>query len=254
MPFITVGSQQVFYAVRGRAAARPVVFLHGAGGSHLVWGNQLEALAHSARPLALDLPGHGRSPGPGRTSIEDYASVVIGFLQDVARAPALLVGHSMGGGIAQTVALLRPDLLRGLVLVGTGARLRVAPGLLDAIESDFPAAVAMVGQFAFAPGAPERAVRRSQRILGQTAPATVHGDFVACDRFDLMSRLPEIKVPALVLCGAEDLLTPPRYAAFLGERIAEARVMVVPRAGHMVMLEEPAVVAQAIIAFLTECP
>lgn len=253
MPFTSAGSQPLFYAVRGAAAARPVVFLHGAGGSRLLWGHQLAALAGVARPLALDLPGHGRSSGPGRTGMDAYASAVVSFLQQVAKVPAVLVGHSMGGGIALTVALMRPDLICGLVLIGTGARLRVVPGLLDTVDEDFPSAVGLVGQFAFAPGAPESMVRRSRRILEETGPRTLRGDFVACDRFDVMSSLSEIRLSTLIVCGAEDRLTPAKYSTFLAERIAGSRLAIVPAAGHMVMLERPAAVSDAILAFLAEC-
>ncbi len=250
MPYIIVGTDRLFYAARGKVDTTPVVFIHGAGGSRLIWGNQLADLAAVARPLAVDLPGHGRSGAAGRQSIGDYADVVIGFLQALALPLAVLVGHSMGGGITLTVALQRPDLLAGLVLVGTGSRLRVAPAILDGIQTDFAAAVNLVGQFAFGPGAAEKAVRLSEEAMTRTGPATLHGDFMACDKFDVTNRLAEIGLPTLVLCGAEDKLTPPKFSAFLGQHIAGAQVQIIPGAGHMVMLEQPQAVGQAIIQLL----
>lgn len=257
MPYITVNATRIFYAARGKAASRPVVFVHGAGGNHLIWGNQLAHLAAVARPIALDLPGHGNSPGPGYQSIADYAQVVAAFLKALRdKAPALpiLAGHSMGGAIAQTVALTCPRLLAGLVLVGTGARLRVAPAILEGLQSDFQAAVRLIGEWAFAPQAPARAVRLSQQAMARTGPTTLYGDFLACDRFDIMNHLGEIHLPTLILCGSQDKLTPPKYSTYLGEHIAGARVQIIPEAGHMVMLERPTEVSQAISDLLATLP
>lgn len=254
MPLVNVGAQTLSYVSRGGRARPTVVFIHGAGGSHLVWGSQLAYVASSWRAIAPDLPGHGRSGGPGRDSIADYAQVVVSFLDALRLGPVVVVGHSMGGAIALSLALDAPERVAGLVLVGTGARLRVAPAVLDAIRTDFSAAVGLVGQFAFGPEPAGRLVRLSELAMCQAGQRTVYGDFAACDAFDVRSRLQEIVAPALVLTGSEDRLTPPRYAEYLASGIRGASLKIVEGAGHMVMLEAAAAVNQAIGGFLESLP
>ncbi|HEX7562659.1 MAG TPA: alpha/beta fold hydrolase, partial [Bradyrhizobium sp.] len=137
MPFAEIGNDRIYYAEHGRAADalrdQPLVFVHGAAGSHLVWGRQVRVLGEITHAVAIDLPGHGRSTLPGRNSIEDYGQVVLGLLDALGFERAVIVGHSMGGAIAQTLALSRPDRVAGLGLVGTGARLRVLPAIIDGL-------------------------------------------------------------------------------------------------------------------------
>jgi pimeloyl-ACP methyl ester carboxylesterase len=102
----------------------------------------------------------------------------------------------------------------------------------------------------FGPAA-SAAVREARaREIAATPPGLLHGDLSACDAFDVMARLAEVRAPALVVSGSVDRLTPPRYQAFLAERIEGARLVTVPGAGHLVMLEAPRAVADAVAAFL----
>src|SRR5262249_60897529 len=106
------------------------------GGSSQVWKNQLDGLADLGLIMALDLPGHGRSGGSIPKRIDDAAAVVAGFL-DALRLPRVVIGgHSMGGAIAQQLALSYPERVAGLILIGTGARLRVLPRLLDLLATN----------------------------------------------------------------------------------------------------------------------
>jgi pimeloyl-ACP methyl ester carboxylesterase len=130
MPELTVNGQSLHYAESG-AGALTLVLVHGSGGDHTTWKPQLEGLAAAARIVALDLPGHGASSGEGCDTIGAYAAVVCRFLNGLGSGAVVLGGHSLGGAIAQTLALDAPELLRGLVLVGTGARLKVLPELFE---------------------------------------------------------------------------------------------------------------------------
>jgi len=249
MPYVTMGDQRLFYSHRGHTGPA-VVFIHGAGGDHTVWVYQMAGLAAQARLYALDLPGHGRSPGPGATTIAAYAHFVVTFLDTLRLAPAFLIGHSMGGAIAQQVALDHPGRVAGLGLVATGARLRVAPVILETIQNDYPAAIQMIGMWAYGPGTPADLITRGQKQM-QAVPATVvHGDFLACDAFDRRSRLREITCPAVIICGEADQLTPVKFSVFLQENLTGARLTLLPGAGHMVMLEQPDAVNTALIALI----
>jgi pimeloyl-ACP methyl ester carboxylesterase len=204
-----------------------------------------------ATVYTLDLPGHGRSGGRGRDTVAGYAEVVVAFLDAVGIERAIVVGHSMGGAIAQTLALDSADRVAGLALVATGARLRVAPAILDGIRSDFEQAARLITRFAWSPETPPAMTERGRKTLLETDPDVVWGDFAACDRFDAMERLGEIKAPTLIVAGSADQLTPVKYARFLAERILEARCVIVEGAGHMVMLERPAEVTAAVESFIS---
>ncbi len=236
-------------------AAPPLVLLHGAGGSAEHWPPEIRSLP-GRRVLAVDLPGHGAAPGAGERSVAAYARAVADLLGRRGAAPAVVVGHSLGGAIALALALDFPALVAGLVLVGTGARLRVSPAILEAAATpDSLAGTArIVAGWSFGPGVATAAVEELARRLAATAPGLLHGDFAACDAFDAMDRLGEIRVPTLVVCGTEDRLTPPKYSAVLAQRIAGARLESIADAGHMAMLEDPAAVAAAISAFLATVP
>jgi pimeloyl-ACP methyl ester carboxylesterase len=237
------------------AAGPPLVLLHGAGGTHRHWPEEVRTLP-GRRVLALDLPGHGGSPGPSSTSIGAYAGGVLAALDALEIPSAVLAGHSMGGAVALTVTLEAPSRVAGLVLVGTGAKLRVSPFVLQA-TADPAALAASAGtmcDYAFGPGAGAALRREFTEGLLAAAPGVAHGDFRACDAFDVMARLGELRAPTLVLCGTEDRLTPPKYAELLRDRIPGARLELVPGAGHMVMLEAPARVAAAIGGFLSSLP
>ena len=114
----------MFYTKRGNQGPT-VVCIHGAGGSHLHWGYQLRELATTAQIIAVDLPGHGRSDQPGRSSIHDYSQAIIAFMDAIGCEQAILVGHSMGGAISMWTAFEAPERVSGLGLIGTGGRLRV---------------------------------------------------------------------------------------------------------------------------------
>jgi len=148
------------------------------------------------------------------------------------------------------LALDFADLAGGLVLVATGARLRVAPAILEGIRSNFEQSVELITGYAWSERAPARMVARGREGLLDTGPEVLAGDFTACDRFDVMGRLGEIRVPTLVVAGSDDRLTPPRYALFLAGHIPDASLVVIEGAGHMVMLERSDEVTKAVREFL----
>ena len=252
MPYVTIVGERAFYAlyqgdVRGK---RNLVLVHGAGGSHLDWPAPLRRLRET-NVYALDLPGHGRSEGTGRSSITAYRDFLFAFLDAMDLEKAIVVGHSMGGAIALDFALHYPGHVDGLILVGSGARLRVAPAILTGILSDFEATVDLVCDYAFGPSASEQLKRLGRQRLLNTPPEVSHGDYTACDAFDVMGRLGEVRCPTLVIGGTADRLTPPKYSVYLRDHIHGAELVLVDAAGHMVMLEKPEVVARAISKFVT---
>lgn len=255
MPTLNVEGRPLFYlgGPGGPAGALPVVLLHGAGGSSAMWTQLHTALRAGRAVYALDLPGHGRSaPLLDPPTIEHYAAVVRAFLDEAGLERVAVVGHSMGGAVAQVLALEARDRVAGLGLVGTGAKLRVLPEILEAIPRDFEGSVERICRLCYGPGAAPELVARGIAEMRKVAPSALLGDFLACDRFDIRDRLPSIAVPTLAVVGEQDVMTPPKYAAYLADRIPGAQMAIVPGAGHMLPVEAPAALAERLRSFLTD--
>ena len=250
MSKVTIGREEISYLQKG--GGKPsLLFLHGAGGTHRHWGRQIRDLG-DVTLVALDLPGHGRSVGEGRQSVEGYADLVAKFMAALDLENPIVVGHSMGGAIALDLVLRYEECLGGLVLVATGARLRVVPSLLEGMRNEFESTVELLCGYAYGPSASEEMARLGRGEMLAIGPEVLLGDFLACDRFDVMGRLGEVRVPTLVICGEEDQLTPLKYSRFLVDNIQGARLVTIPEAGHMVMLEKPQETTEAIAGFSLE--
>ncbi len=234
------------------AARSTIVFIHGSGGSRLLWHAQVEGLKGRVNTVALDLPGHGNSGGEGMDSVPGYARAVADFIEAIGAPAPIVCGLSLGGAIAQQLLLDHAGRLKAGILVSTGARLRVLPAILETIRNDFPGFVAMVGRMGFSP-ATAAALKKpflEDKLRGR--PEVAFGDFSACDRFDVIARLSEIKLPVLVVTAADDTLTPPKYGDFLEKGIPGAARARIPDAGHMAPIEKPAEVNAAILRFLDD--
>jgi pimeloyl-ACP methyl ester carboxylesterase len=237
----------------GEGAAKPVrqrrtvVCLHGTGDNAHHWDRLIACLPE--HPIvALDLPGHGANvdrPGPAEMDVVDYADYVRAELTRRGLKDVCLVGHSLGSAIALRLAVDHPSLVRRLVLVGAGARLRVLPALLETARTNPAAAMRELVDMGFAPRHQDEAKRYYDSLL-PVAPGVVRRDLSACDRFDMMEELGHIAQTALLITGVEDRLTPPKYARYLQEHLAAAQLGLLPGAGHYVAVEAPDAVANAI--------
>jgi len=249
----TAGDLFYFASKQGVATRPAVVLIHGAGGDHLNWPYNIRRMG-DYRVFAPDLPGHGKSGGIGEQTIGGYAKIIADWLIDIGIARAVFVGHSMGGAIAQTLALDHPDLVRGIVLVGTGSKLPVNPDLLEklSVPAAFPKAVELIVKWSFTKEADEKLRQQAQETMMKTRPTVVYGDFLACSKFDVTERLKDIKKPTLVICGGVDVMTPFAISEGLRDQIPGATLVTVEGAGHMVMAEKSDEVAAAIRKFLSE--
>ena len=229
----------------------PLVLIHGAGGSHLSWGPELRRLA-GQDIYALDLPGHGKSEGYGEQRLSEYAKSIEAWMDAIGLHRAVFVGHSMGGGIAIELALRSPHRAAALVLVSSGATLPVREDLLEYASnpSTFPSALEIIGDLAFSPESNPRLAELTTRRLAEVRPSVLHNDYLACAAYDASGSVTKITRPALVICGADDRLTPLRHSQLLANRIQNAELRVVPGAGHMVTLEKPGELAEIVGGFL----
>ncbi|MHA2361989.1 MAG: alpha/beta fold hydrolase, partial [Candidatus Thorarchaeota archaeon] len=149
-----------------------------------------------------------------------------------------LAGHSMGGALVQLYALEHPNDLSGIVLVGTGARLKVTPIVFDLLENDFEGYVEAVGKFMFHDGASKELIEASENEVRKCSAEITLRDYTVCNEFDIMQKVDQISLPTLVIVGQDDYMTPPKYSEYLKDRIPNSTLKVVKKAGHSVMLEQ----------------
>jgi len=248
MPF----AADIFYAIfEGGDTQPPVILIHGAGSSHLCWPVQIRRMP-GRRMLVLDLPGHGRSSGSGEHSIEAYSERLINFFTELNIHQAVLVGHSMGGAIALNLALHYPELVTSLGLISCAAYLGMLNELVEQFKNpqNGAAVVQMFQQRAFSPFTGNAVVHQSMELLKTVRPGVFYGDLKACADFDLHGQIEKIIAPAWVAVGADDLITTPACAHYLGTALPSARLMVIPHAGHMVLVEQPKALSQGLTDFL----
>jgi pimeloyl-ACP methyl ester carboxylesterase len=250
LPFINIDDKKVYYAGDSQAEGIPVIFCHGSGGGHHHWLYQLKGLKGNINPLAVDLPGHGRSEGEPADDIAVYREWLHRFTDALGVGPFVAAGHSMGGAIALDYALHYPENTLGLILVGSGARLRVLPAFLETLQEG--AVPAELADFLYCPDTPQELLQRGREEVASTAASIYHADLSACDKFDVTDKLPRISRQAMMICGSEDRLTPVKYSHYLAEKLPAGKVAVIEGAGHMVMIEKPEAVNQAIEAFIAD--
>jgi len=223
-----------------------LIFVHGSGGCKEAWHHQTRFFADAD---AVDLPGHPE--GEPCSSIAGYVEWLREYIRERDYRDVVLVGHSLGGGIALLYALEHPAELEAIVLLGSGARLRVHPMFLEGLgkaeeKPEVFLEFLKTGHERVEPGLAEVLLRRAV----ENGPAVTLNDLRACDAFDVMDRLGELHLPILALCGDEDTMTPPKYAHFLADKVPTARAVAVPGGTHMVFAEKPDQVNAAIEEFL----
>jgi pimeloyl-ACP methyl ester carboxylesterase len=225
---------------------KTLVFIHGSGCTGAVFAAQTAAFPGS---YAIDLPGH-RSPRlSGEVTISAYAQAVERDLETRGIESAILCGSSMGGAVAIEAGLRGNARVSAVVAIGSGAKLRVAPALFESLERDFEAGARALAPVFFATPPPE-AIEAAVAQMLEVGQVQTIADFRACDAFDVTGRVAGLALPLLALTGEQDRLTPPKFAAFLADRVPGAEARILPLAGHLAMVERPDETNAALRAFV----
>lgn len=247
MPHINC-TQPFFYACRGNPnAALPLLFVHGGGSSHRFWLGQLEYCSQFTYALAVDLPGHGLTPGKPYTNLEAYNDFMLHVITQLGISSFILIGHSMGGAISLQFAWKHGSILKGTVVIGSGATLPMAAEIWHTRATiDY---YSRMPELAYAPGTAAPVLAKAQQDWNRNDPDVYYADVQACSTFNLNSVLPMIQMPVLVIVGEGDQLTPPACADHLTKSIPNAQQVTIPEAGHMVPIEQRDAVNAAIKNF-----
>ena len=229
----------------------PVLMIHGAGGTHLDWPAELRRMPE-ANAIIPDLPGHGRSKGPGRSTVDTYAADMVALL-DLLKLPQVIVlGFSMGGAVAQMMAQTYKTRVAGLILIATGAKLAIEPALINRLKDDYDSTLPTLINRQWAEPISEQIKRLSLRRLSEIDPAVVRGDYQAVNSFDVRDQLRLIQVPTLIISGTVDSMTPSGYSQYLHDHIPGSQFVQIEGGGHLVALEQPQVVANTVQTWLME--
>jgi len=182
---------------------------------------------------ALDLPSHSKSDEFSEHSLEFYVDVLRKFIEHLDLKDVILGGHSLGGAVIQSYYFKYPSDVTALFLIGTGGRLRVLPSILETVKNDFPKFI-------------EEMNDNLKKEFLKTAPNVCYDDFKICDEFDTLDKTGLIEIPCLILVGKEDEMTPVKYSEFFHKKIKNSELVIIDNAGHLVMIDQPMKLNEAI--------
>ncbi|MFA5747210.1 MAG: alpha/beta hydrolase [Candidatus Paceibacterota bacterium] len=255
---VAIGGVEVNYKVEGEG--RPVLILHGWGGSSDSWLKVQEILAGKGfRVLSLDLPGFGKSSDPSHSwNIDDYISLLLKFVEKTGLENFSLVGHSFGGGLAIKLAADHPELVEKLAI--TGAAVFRSPKRLNwrqrtslflarsgALLKGIPLADKTVYPFV------RRFVYRFAGVSDyQKANEVMRATFRRVNGEDLGKYLPSIKKPVFVIWGGRDRTTPPADAFAIQKAIPGSWIKVIEGSGHSPHLSHPELLAGLLAGFIAK--
>jgi len=253
MRIMEIDSRKLAAWVSGESfvpSRKTLVFIHGSAGDHTNWIYQYSTLKDRFQIAVLELPGHGRSEGPGEQSVDVYVEWARKMIAALGIARPILIGHSLGAATSLTFALKHGSLLAGIVPVGSGARMPVNPALLEGLKTNPGPIYEMAVKFSFTKANRERFGKTMVESMSRVDPLVFRGDLTACDRLDLTGTAGSIRVPTLLICGEDDKMTPPSLSEFLRDAIPGAKFARIPGAGHFVMMENPEAFNQTLADFV----
>jgi pimeloyl-ACP methyl ester carboxylesterase len=239
--YVRVGQHSIYYEARG--SGDPLLLIHGLSGSGRWWARNVDSLSERHRVYVVDLAGFGRSRSAPRIRLHDTAAFLRRWMDAVQIERASIVGHSMGGAIAATLAADHPDRVDRLIAVNAAALMANRRDLVFRFGSG--RVIASLSP-SFLPVLMADSLRAGPFSLLGAARDVLNAD--------LRTKLGQISVPTLVVWGANDRLLPVTLGQQLSQAIPDARLTVIPRAGHNPMWDQPEAFNTTVINFLAESP
>ncbi|MFI1398552.1 alpha/beta fold hydrolase [Streptomyces sp. NPDC020681] len=255
MPQLEVDGASLTYDDEGPRDGQgvPLAFVHGWTANRHRWDHQVAHFAEARRVVRLDLRGHGESSGAGAGSIDALAKDVLALLEHLEIERFVIIGHSMGGMIAQTITLAHPERVERMVLVNSIGKMAYNRGRVWLMAASrlvpFKLFVAANTRRAFAPGYPRDEVRGHIRAA-DTPREVVMTLYGAMRAFDVLDRVTEIRTPTLMVHGYHDIQLPLAEMLRMAKAYPDAVIRVLD-AGHQLPVEKPAELTGALAHFIT---
>lgn len=251
MVFFNYRGKKIFYESKETKSRNVLIFLHGSGGDSNTWRNQFN-IKSSYSIISLDLPSHGDSDRFEKLSLDLYVDVLKKFLDSNHYERVILCGHSLGGAVIQSYYFKYPEDVTALILMSTGAKLRVSPAILDALKRDYDVYLKQLNKVAFSKNTTNLIKEEYKDQSSLIGAEVTYYDFKICDDFNMFEETNLIEVPCLIICGVDDELTPVKYSKYFHDKIGNSKLALIENAGHMVMLEKPEKVNEIIQNFIED--
>ena len=287
MPKVTINNHEISYSFNGVSGdnnSPKIVLIHGAGGQEIDWPIAWRTANDMSRSMgltpsnhgvirlfnaglddysiyAVDLPGHGKSEGKSKLSIDEYSTDIMDFLDAMDLENVCLVGHSMGAAIALNASLSHHWRICSVVVIGAASKMIVNNAILEGLQNTFEATVDSIVKYSWHKKTGAIAdsqqmasyfrEKAKQRIL-DTGSKTVYGDFLACSKFDLSERLEEIEVPVLVIASDCDRMVPLNLSWEMSEILKDSYFVSLENCGHFQHIEQTGKVAGELVTFLSK--
>jgi pimeloyl-ACP methyl ester carboxylesterase len=234
----------------------PLVFLHGLGGGHHAWEHQVPYFGGLAYPShAWDQPGYGHSPIVEPYDLEHISEALARLIESLSGEPVVLIGHSMGGLIAQEAYVRYPKLVKALALCFTSPAF--AGGSSDFTKQFIAARVAPLDEGKTMAQIAAQLIptmgsnsKLAEQIMASVAPETYRKAVHLLTTFDRRKELPNIKVPTLLIAGSDDKTAPPSVMEKMWQKIPAAEYVILDHCGHLGPMDRPGAFNAALLSFL----
>jgi pimeloyl-ACP methyl ester carboxylesterase len=246
-----------------------LLLVHGAGGQELDWPMAWRSVDDLTRSLgltpkdhggeldnypiySLDLPGHGKSGGNSKSSVEGYTEAINDFVTAIDLKNVCVVGHSMGASIALNAALNKYGWLTAIAMIGGASKMIVNDLILDGLKNHFEPTIKNIVKYSWYKNTGAFFKQKALQRMLEAGSQVVHDDFYACSTFDVTDRLAEIDLPVLVIASDYDRMVPLKVSQDMADQLRQSTFVALENCGHFQHIEQTSRVAKELAAFLNK--